>query len=130
MNDGGIDSANAGPDASVLAADGAVSCHAASSSYANGCVWIDVSWYDRSCVADSDCMAVEVGGVCRSYECVCLNAAINVRGRECYEQSLPPPVLAEDAGSCRDCQWPSEPSCAGMVGVTLCITGLCTYCGG
>lgn len=123
--------ANDGPDADMMAdADAAVSCHVPPPGPSNGCVSIDVSWYDRSCMADSDCVPVEVGTVCRSYECVCFNAAINVRGRECYDRSFPAPVLPEDAPACRGCQWPSDPNCAGLRDVTRCFNGLCTYCGG
>ncbi len=87
------------------------------------CVTIDLSAYDRSCVTDSDCTAVAEGMHC-NFDCegVCPNAAINVRGRACYEQALPQPY---PLGSTSFCE------CGGIPAPDArCIDGQCAYCGG
>ena len=49
------------------------------------CVNIDVSNYDRSCQADSDCMAI-ARVACQA--CTCAGTAINVHGRDRYNATL------------------------------------------
>jgi hypothetical protein len=116
--------------ASAAEADSAASCHIATPDPPQyECNTIDLSWYDRSCLADSDCVAVEVGGGICSGQCFCYNAAINVRDRACYERSVPPPVV-EDAPSCRNCFFAADPSCDRVYDPPArCINGMCTYCG-
>ncbi len=83
-----------------------------------GCVEIDPSSYDRSCVSDSDCMAISAGMVCSSgCRGDCPTAAINVRERACYEQAIPQP--RDNACECGSILAPDA----------RCINGVCTYCG-
>jgi hypothetical protein len=85
------------------------------------CIYIDVTTYDVSCHADSDCIAIAGGMVCNG---VCPpNAAINVDGQTRYDIA----VFRQGPGSLPG--WGS--SCA-SAGNARCVQGpcggVCTWC--
>jgi hypothetical protein len=87
-----------------------------SSQMQQGCVNLDLSTFDRSCRADSDCMSIASGMACPS-GCFCPNDAINVDMRLRYETtvaSLPFNTAA--------CPCPSGPPQG-----PVCTKGVCTY---
>jgi hypothetical protein len=92
---------------------------AAPSAPDGGCVAIDVASYDRSCASDSDCTAISVGMVCNGgCQGACPNAAINVRDRACYEQTIPQPPGGAMFCECGNLAAPDA----------RCINGVCTFC--
>jgi hypothetical protein len=87
---------------------------------ASACVNIDLSDFDTSCSADSDCTSVSSGAYCPSTcKGVCPNAAINRDGEARYEQTL---AQASGSGEFCECGSLSLPD-------TYCNHGVCTYCG-
>ena len=85
------------------------------------CIYVDVTTYDVSCNADSDCMAIAGGMVCNG---ACGNAAINVDGQTRYDTA----VFREGPGSLPG--WGH--SCPGFLGNARCVKGpcggVCTWC--
>ena len=86
-----------------------------SSQMAQGCVNIDLSTFDRSCRADSDCMSI-TNVACPS-ECNCPNDAINADDRLRYETTIA--SLPFKMGNC--------PCPSGPMLNPVCTQGVCTY---
>jgi hypothetical protein len=94
----------------------------AGSATSGACVDIDVSTYETSCVANSDCIDVTAGTICDGYECICGGAAINTSGDTRYQAAL----SSVRPGPGPACQCP-------YLGRALCVwqgasSGVCTYC--
>jgi hypothetical protein len=84
----------------------------------SACVSVDLSTYDRSCVSDSDCIAV-IGGTLCAGTCACAaNAAINIDGQSRYLQTVAA-QLSPISLECNGCPPDAR---------VLCIQGLCGYC--
>jgi hypothetical protein len=85
---------------------------------ATGCVNVDPSTYDRSCTKDSDCIAISSGMWCPG-ACACCggNAAINVAGQACYQQT----VAAVQSSLNYTCNCP-----ACRFSKPVCMQGVCT----
>jgi hypothetical protein len=81
---------------------------------ASACVNIDLSTYDRSCKADSDCIQISSGMLC-SPTCLCGGSAINIDGQARYDDAIAP----LEPGLC-PCPF---------LGPTRCVAGECTVCG-
>jgi hypothetical protein len=77
------------------------------------CVDVDVSTYDTSCKADSDCIDITAGVLCTG-QCDCGGSTINVDGQARYEAAVAP-VRFEDC------------PCA-FGGPLRCIQNQCTRC--
>ena len=96
----------------IAAACGAGAC----SANGNQCVDIDVSTYDTSCNADSDCIIVNAGHICSGYTCLCGNATINVDGQARYNAAM-------------SSLTPGGPGCGcPAFGQARCVQSTCTYC--
>jgi hypothetical protein len=106
--------AGASTAARILAGLAGTASAPSSSQMQQGCVNIDLASFDRSCRADSDCMAVKGGMACPS-GCSCANTAINVDDRLMYEETI-----ASLPFTLGNCPCPSGPP-------HLCTQGVCTY---
>lgn len=82
---------------------------------AGACVNVDVSTYDQTCSADSDCMEVTGGAVCTG-ACACGGSAINVDGKARYEAAVAAVKPAQ-------CFCPAG-------GFPRCVQNHCRLCGG
>ena len=99
------------PDASTAAGDGA-------GTDGGQCIYIDLSTFDRSCKADSDCIAVTPGLICNH---LCGGDAINIDGQARYWSALAPILDRPGWGS--SCPSLGKPRCLpGSSG------GTCTWC--
>ena len=78
------------------------------------CVDVDLSTYDQSCNADSDCISITSGQICQG-SCECGGSTINASGEARYEQQVSSITTSE-------CPCPEE-------GSPRCIDGACTICG-
>lgn len=81
---------------------------------AGSCVDIDLSTYDQTCKADTDCIGVTAGVLCPG-GCACGGSTINVDGEARYQAA----VAAVETAAC--------PCVAN--GVPRCIQNRCTLCG-
>jgi hypothetical protein len=79
------------------------------------CVDIDISTYDQSCEADSDCIEVTGGTVCTD-GCQCGGSVINVDGEARYHAAIAP---VQGGGGC-PCPEDGQPAC---------VHNRCTLCG-
>lgn len=108
--------------ADVAEPDAAPNCDGGAAPYsidAGRCVSVNLSSYDRSCASDSECTAISVGTVCNGgCRGACPNAAINVRDRACYEQTIPQPPGGDMFCECGNIAAPDA----------RCINGICTFC--
>jgi hypothetical protein len=66
------------------------------------CVAIDVSTYDQSCNAASDCIVIQTGNVC-SEECVCGSSTVNASEEARYNEATSGLLFSEF------CDCPPEP---------------------
>lgn len=82
------------------------------------CVYIDLSKFDRSCQADSDCIAITPGLICNH---LCGGGAINRGAQARYNKAIAPIIQQPGWGS----------SCPSL-GKARCLPGsssrLCTWC--
>jgi hypothetical protein len=99
-------------DASV-SVDAATAVDAPVSIEAAGCVYVDLSTYDRSCKADSDCIDITPGSICPG-SCACGGAAVNIDGQARYQAAIKSVGLGF-------CQCP-------IAGPSYCVMGECTHC--
>jgi hypothetical protein len=83
------------------------------------CVDIDLSTYDQTCTADSDCIIILSGEICSNDACLCAGgSSINKSGQARYDAALPPVTPVRMPCSC-----PAS-------GAPTCIAGTCHVCGG
>jgi hypothetical protein len=94
--------------------DGSVTIDAGAPGDSGVCVDIDLTTYDQTCNADSDCIDITAGVVC-SGQCACGGSTINVDGQARYEAAVAP----VDTLGC-----PCPPD-----GITRCLQNHCTLCG-
>lgn len=111
---GAAGAASTGGSSGSSASDGSAGSDGSSNDAAPKCVNVDLSTYDQSCQADSDCVIVTGGAIC-SNGCACGGSIINVAGLARYN--------AATAGV-----KPLQCPCA-TAGVPRCIAGRCTICG-
>jgi hypothetical protein len=79
------------------------------------CVDITVQPSDLTCVRDSDCTTAETGLICSTDMCHCPTTAVNQVAAKRISSETPPIV---NVCACVD------------IGVSSCIQGQCTFCGG
>jgi len=104
LGGGSPDGGSGGSDGGVyMAPDGAT------------CVDIDLSTYDQSCAADSDCISITAGPICEG-SCECGGATVNASEQSRYQNAIAP--LASTRGVC---------GCFAE-GIPQCVHGTCTFC--
>lgn len=88
-----------------------------SSSDGGTCVNIDVSNFDTSCTADSDCIEVTPGTICAGYTCICGGASISAADQARYDALLASVPRGEGPG----CNCPA-------FGIPRCLQSQCVLC--
>jgi hypothetical protein len=101
-----------GPPGDASATDSAVT-DSSTGDVGNGCVNVDVSTYDQSCVQDSDCIDVTTGVLCPD-RCQCGGSTIN-RSEQARYQAATASITGPP------CHCPAE-------GIPQCIQSKCTLC--